>query len=236
MKSISTTPLLLLHGALGSSAQLNPLKIKLLEKFSTVHLLDFSGHGGLPLPAGGFSMADLADDIFNFLEKENMAQADIFGYSMGGYAALKLAERQPSRVRRIATLGTKFDWSPAAAERTAAALDPQKWIEKAPAFAESLAARHAPADWISLVEQTKKMMSGLAAGEAFSENDFQKIGCPVLVLLGELDNMASQAESENTATLLPAGQFSLLAGVKHPLEQVDLDLLLEQLTAFFEKI
>jgi len=42
------SPVLLLHGALGATTQLDPLKQKLEETGRTVYVLNFSGHGGEP--------------------------------------------------------------------------------------------------------------------------------------------------------------------------------------------
>jgi hypothetical protein len=48
-------------------------------------------------------------------------------------------------------------------------------------------------------------------------------------MVGELDNMVSQEESQMAAKHLPNGQFVSLPNVKHPFEQVDLAQLATQI-------
>ncbi len=159
--------------------------------------------------------------MLDFLNQNNLAQTQIFGYSMGGYVALHLARKHPERVRRIVTLGTKLAWTPEIAARETALLNPDKIAAKVPVFAEALAGRHAPADWREVLRRTAELLHDLGNGAALGEEDFRSIACPVLVGLGELDNMVSLEESSQVANWLPNGRLEVLPGVKHPFEQVD---------------
>jgi pimeloyl-ACP methyl ester carboxylesterase len=61
---------------------------------------DLPGHGGsAPLPAP--SLAAFADVLGDVLDAEGIEQADVFGHSLGGVVALRLAARRPERVRRL---------------------------------------------------------------------------------------------------------------------------------------
>jgi len=213
------TPLLLLHGALGSAAQFDRLRHKLPAAWP-VFAPDFPGHDGLPADFP-FSMDRFADSVLAFLDKNSLAQAHIFGYSMGGYVAFRLAWQYPERVRSIVTLGTKLAWDPETAARETALLNPEKIAAKVPAFAQVLAERYAPADWREVVRRTAGLLHDLGNGGALGEDAFRAIACPVLIGLGELDNMVTQEESRQVAEWLPHGRFEVLAGVKHPFEQVD---------------
>lgn len=217
------TPLLLLHGALGRAAQFDRLRHKLPAAW-LIFAPDFPGHDGLPADFP-FSMDRFADSVLNFLEKNSIAQVSIFGYSMGGYVALQLAGKHPERVRSIATLDTKWAWDPETAARETALLNPEKIAAKVPAFAQVLAERYAPADWREVVRRTAGLLHDLGNGGALGEDTFRALACPVLIGLGELDNMVTQAESRQVAEWLPHGRFEVLTGVKHPFEQVDMDVL-----------
>ncbi len=216
-------PLLLLHGALGSAAQFDELK-RDLSANRTVFALAFPGHGGQSTDAE-FSIARFADSVLAFLKNNNLAKVDIFGYSMGGYVAFWLARNYPERVERIVTLGTKLAWSPETAAREIAMLNPEKIADKVPAFAQMLAERHAPTDWQAVVRQTAGLLHGLGNGAALGPDDFRAITCPVVVGLGEADNMVSREESEQVADWLQNGRFEMLPGVKHPFEQLDQKML-----------
>lgn len=212
-------PILLLHGALGSAAQFDDLR-RVLPATEQVFALNLPGHGGLPADIE-FSIHHFAESTIDFLDQHQIPKVQIFGYSMGGYVALYLAWKHPERVERIATLGTKFDWTPETAARETARLDPEKIAAKVPAFAQILAERHAPADWQVVVRRTAELLHGLGNGQALGREAFQSITCPVRIGLGEEDNMVTRAESETVAKWLPNGKFEVLAGTKHPFEQVD---------------
>ncbi|MBL7796053.1 MAG: alpha/beta hydrolase [Saprospiraceae bacterium] len=216
-------PLLLLHGALGCAAQFDDLKQD-LSADRILLALDFPGHGGASTDTE-FSIDRFAESVLAFLDKNSLSQVDIFGYSMGGYVAYWLARQHPERVGRIITLGTKLAWSPETAARETAMLNPEKIAAKVPAFAQMLADRHAPADWQAVVRKTVDLLHDLGNGAALEPDDFRAIACPVVVGLGEADNMVTREESEQVVEWLPNGRFEVLPGVKHPFEQVDQKML-----------
>lgn len=227
--------ILLLHGALGATDQLEALRQALLPDF-TIHTFNFSGHGGQPIPDDGLHISTFAQELADFLDAHQLDQVHIFGYSMGGYVALSLLQHFPeyeARIGRIATLGTKFDWSAESAEREAGMLNADVLEQKAPKFVEMQQKRHAPTDWRTLLAETAAMLQRLGNGDAFDMEDLAGIEHPVLILRGELDNMVGADESENAAAFLPNGEYRELPGTKHPFEQVDAAMLAEVLKDFF---
>lgn len=224
----------MLHGALGSAAQFDILK-KYLPADRPVFALNFPGHGGEPTD-GSFLMERFSEFVLDFLEKENLSQADIFGYSMGGYVALYLAWKNPERVRRIFTLGTKLDWSPETAASMSRMFDPEKIEAKVPQFAESLAKTHAPLDWKEVCRNTSAFLNDLGNGKGIPPEAFGQITCAVTIGLGEMDNVVTQEESRAVADVLSNGRFEILAGCKHPIEQTDFVLLAERVREFFAEV
>ena len=223
------TPVLLLHGALGSSSQLEPLKQKLEAQGKAVFVLNLSGHSGVPFRES-FGIEIFADDVVEFLGKQNLNQVDIFGYSMGGYVAVWLALKHPERVGKIITLGTKFDWSPASAENEVRKLNVEKIMEKVPAFARILEHRHAPNDWKELLRRTREMMLSLGNQPLLTEENLKTIQHEVLICLGDQDDMADRSFSEQVAGWLPNGSFHLLRNTPHPIEKVELENLVKRFT------
>ena len=138
--------LLLLHGALGTSAQF-ALLVPLLDERYTIHLLDFEGHGAAPMRARSFRIEHFVENILDHMASASLERVHIFGYSMGGYVACQLAATHPERVISIATLGTKFHWDPETSIRETGFLDPDKIRAKVPHFASALEARHATSGW-----------------------------------------------------------------------------------------
>lgn len=211
------TPLLLLHGALGSQQQLQPLA-QLLAADYTIHQLNFAGHGGRTTTSD-FSMDLFVENVLHYIRENKLQQVSIFGYSMGGYVALCLALKHPHLVHKIVTLGTKFNWSQEAAAKEVKLLNPSIISQKVPQFAAHLQATHAPNDWKIVLEQTAQMMLGLANGHQLQLEDLQQIQQEVCIGIGSLDNMVTVEESQEAATALPQGKLHLLEGVYHPLEK-----------------
>ncbi len=224
-------PLLLLHGALGSAAQFDNLLV-LLPADWPVHALNFPGHGGAAVREP-FSLSLFTGTVLNFLEEQGIGQANVFGYSMGGYVALHLAATHPDRVRQVVTLGTKLDWSPEVAAGMGRMFDPEKILAKVPQFADQLAQLHGTAHWPSVCRSTAAFLQDLGVGQGLPAAAFARISCPVTLGWGELDTMVTAAESRRVAGEIALGKFQLLEGVKHALEQVDTTVLARYLLAAF---
>ena len=226
---MSKSPILLLHGALGSEAQFHKLKSELSELFD-VHTLTFEGHGGRSSNRP-FSMANFVENAVEYLDQNEIRTIDIFGYSMGGYVALMLAQTHPNRVKRIVTLGTKFAWNPEFAAMEVRKLNPDKIEEKVPKFAEFLNNVHAPLDWKKVVLDTAEVMIDLGETRPLDAH-YSAIACPTLILLGSLDNMSTIEESQSVAEQLSNGQFQLIPDVEHPIEKVDVIIVKKHLRDF----
>jgi pimeloyl-ACP methyl ester carboxylesterase len=213
-------PVLLLHGALGSSDQLEPLKTILQSKGKQVYTLNFSGHGGNAFEFD-FGIEQFADEVADFIRQHSLPSATIFGYSMGGYVAVWLALKYPELVKRIVTLGTKFDWSPESAAKEIRKMDPEKIIAKVPAFARILEHRHKPNDWKSLMRKTAEMMHRLGESPLLTEFNLKNMQANLLVLLGDQDDMADLSFSKQVVDIMPNGKFLLLENTQHPIEKID---------------
>lgn len=227
--------LILLHGALGSSTQLDPLADTLRSHFR-VHQLDFEGHGKAAQRGRPFRMQHFAENVGEVLDRLALRQAMLFGYSMGGYVGLHFALEHPDRVSRVATLGTKFRWDTAYAAREATRLDPAVIRAKVPAFAATLEERHAGAGgWEGVLAATAEMLKHLGDHPMLTETTLPTITAPARIIVGDRDNTVSEEESSSIATLLPSGGVTVLPNTPHPIEQVDVGVLAPVLLEFFTR-
>lgn len=224
--------ILLLHGALGSKEQFSDLNHRLSEHFN-VFTFSFNGHGGRDLPDEPFSIDMFADEIITFVKANDLKQADIFGYSMGGYAALYAASKHPGLFGKIFTLATKFDWSPEIADREIKMLDTGKIKQKVPKFAEELAARHGPDKWENVLKKTAEMMTELGNNNVLTAELMKNIHNEILVGIGDSDKMVTLEETITAFRSLPNAGLTVLPRTPHPLEQVDLNRLLIEFNGFF---
>lgn len=215
--------LLLLHGAIGAADQLLPLKQKLQDNYE-VHTLNFSGHGGRAYD-GKFSIDRFADEVLAYLDANNIASINIFGYSMGGYVALYLAKKHQHRVSQVVTLATKFYWDEAVAAKETAMLDADKIAAKVPAFAAALEKRHAPNDWKEVLNNTRIMLLQMGANNPLKIEQYKEIVIPVTVLIGDRDKMVTLEETVAVYKALPDAKMGMLLDSHHPIEQVNADML-----------
>ncbi len=223
--------LLLLHGAIGSSKQFDTL-VPILENEFEVYTLDFSGHGGKPLPAEPFSIELFAADVLKWLEENNLKSINIFGYSMGGYVALYLAKHHPEKVEKVFTLATKFNWNAEGAAKEAAMLNPEKIAEKVPAFAKALEEKHG-ANWKTVLTKTAEMLINLGNSPALPLPALAEIQSPVLFSVGDKDNMVTLEETLAAYRQLKNAHLLVLPQTQHPFEKVNHERIAVEIISFF---
>lgn len=221
--------LLLLHGALGAAVQFDSLKEK-LSAYYKVHSMDFPGHGGKPFPEGSLKMPLLAEHLADYVREFHLQGCSVFGYSMGGYAALWLENEEPGTFERIQTLGTKLDWNPDAASREAALLNPEKMQEKIPGYVKQLQARHGN-QWDRLCTETAGMLKHLGM-HGMTLSDFGGFNLPVRFMLGDRDQMVSLEECARVLRELPQGSMQVFPETVHLLEKVNEGMLAEAIRNF----
>lgn len=206
-------PLVVLHGALQSKAALEPLRAALGSEVDVI-ALDLVGHGGRYVP-DVLGTNDLARDVLAQLDEAGVRSAHFYGYSLGGYVALFLARHAPDRVRSVFAHATKLAWTPAVAEREAAALDPDVVASRAPKFAAALERTHAPQDWRRLATRFAELMRRLGERPDLTPDDMKAISCPVLLAVGDRDVLVTLDETAEAARTAPAGRLSVMPNVPH---------------------
>jgi pimeloyl-ACP methyl ester carboxylesterase len=211
--------LILLHGALGSKAQMQPLA-HALETHYQVHTFNFSGHGGQAFPAGAFSIDLFSQELLTFMQQHQLSQAHVFGYSMGGYVAMYLAKQHPHLITKLITLATKYHWDEPTAAKEVAMLNASNIQQKLPAFAAQLQQRHAPNDWTELIDKIKQLLTSLGKKNALQQADYAAIHTPCMLLLGDRDKMVTLDETVTVYKQLPKAQLGILPNTPHPFEQV----------------
>lgn len=225
------TKILLLHGAIGAKDQFGILQ-ELLSAHMEVHTMNFTGHGGGKIPDEPFTIDMFARDIITYLDSNNIDEINIFGYSMGGYAALYAAFNNPGRISKIFTLATKFEWTPEIAEREVKMLDAQKMKVKVPKFAAELAKRHGEDKWVTLLQKTADMMTGLGNKNVLTIELLNQINNKVLVGIGDSDKMVSLEETIAAFRTLTNANLLVLPATPHPIEQVNKEILAKAIKRF----
>ena len=192
-------PVLLLHGTLSTSAQLDRLATALAAAGDiTVHAIDRRGSGTSRLAdPRTLDVVVHVDDLVAYLDARRIAKAVVVGVSFGGVVALELAARHPERVIAVAAYeppygllaeGESLAWFRRLGDDTAAA-----HRDGGPAAAAELFLRAVAGDaaWDRLPERARRSLAregdGALADVSLTGLDpdgLARIAAPVLVLTG----------------------------------------------------
>lgn len=191
---------------------------------------DVRGFGRSPAGDGLIPFEQHVDDLLALLDHLKLQKAVLCGLSMGGYIALRTAERAPGRVRALILADTKTeaDGNEARLKRAAGALAIQRdGLEKfAEGFVQGALAPDAAARNPRAVERVRELIrfnepagvrAGLLAmaGRTDTTAALPKLTMPALVLVGEHDGLTPPAAARAMASAMPNASFEALAGAGH---------------------
>jgi len=97
--------IVLLHGA-GDSWHSYDRVFPLIPRKYLVYAITLRGHGLSDHPESGFSSADFAGDILDFLEQKQIHHATLVGHSLGSFVAQKVAELDTDHLDRLVLIGS----------------------------------------------------------------------------------------------------------------------------------
>jgi pimeloyl-ACP methyl ester carboxylesterase len=106
-------PILCLHG-LGANLFSWRHLVAPLSRDHKVILVDFKGFGKSPKPhVASYSVADKAEEIYQFIIEEDLSNLTLVGNSLGGaislLLAVRLTEEQPNRLARLVLIDSAAD-------------------------------------------------------------------------------------------------------------------------------
>jgi pimeloyl-ACP methyl ester carboxylesterase len=223
--------ILLLPGLLGSlNTQWQRFIPPLAIDFQVV-IMDLRGHGRSTNQDSSLIPEHMAEDIAGLLDHLAIRKVGIAGYDLGGYLGLVLAINEPNRVTSLLMHGTKFYWSSEAAAAMREQLDPDSLASRLPAFADQLVQIHGGRHWRTLTRQAADLV-GLLAQEGLTEGDASRTKCPVLVSVGDRDEVVPLPEALRLSQVLPEGRLLVLPGVRHAFQTVNLVPMLPMMQLF----
>lgn len=216
-------PLVLLHGAYLTSNLSYGKAIPMLAKDRQVIVIEQQGHGHTGDIDRPLSYKQMAEDTAMLLQKLNIKNADIFGYSMGGNIALELAAQHPELVNKLIVTSSAYKrdgWDPAMLASISSITPeiftgsglPEEYVKVAPN----------PKNWPVLVEKLKKLDMDFAGQTA---EEIKLIKAPTLIIVGDSDSVQLGHAVELFALLgggvngdmvgLPVNQLAVLPNTSH---------------------
>jgi len=221
--------LLLLHGALANRRQFTTL-LPLLNPELKAKAIDLSGHGEKKSEPRFFSPDTFCKDI---LEAGNGEPVHLFGYSMGGYAAMYFAQQYPEQVRSVLTLSTKYRWNTEIAAVENAKLNYDLLVQKAPGFITALNEQHPCTTASVLLQQTSSFLTELGEHNYLQHEVIANMKQPVCVAVGDRDKMVTLEETVAGYKALPNGQLAVLPDTPHLFEKMDMEKVAALINGFF---
>jgi pimeloyl-ACP methyl ester carboxylesterase len=179
------TPLLLLHGGLFDIDLQFGEVLPTLAASRQVIAADFQGHGRTNDIDRPLTSAGLASDVVGLLEHLQVAQADVFGFSVGGAVALHLAIRHPELVRKLIVSSASFSRDGDRPEnREAVGSLTVDMIAGTPMEEAYLAKSPHPDRLQDLLDKLGAFDEGFPG---WSDADIQGIAAPTLITVGDCD-------------------------------------------------
>lgn len=231
-------PLIVLHGAYMNIPAMGAIIPKLAETHE-VYALEFQGHGRTTDIERPITYPNLAGDVAAFMDAMGIEKADIFGYSMGAAAGLRLAIDHPEMVDQLVAASVAYDssgWQPAfvafipqmVPEFFVGTAMEDEWKKLAPnpdgfrgVVEKLIALEHEPMAWEEEVKALKTPIL-IIAGDADVSTLEHNIALFRLLGGGEMGDMGSPLSSSRLA-ILPAtshtaviNQVELLHGFIEP--------------------
>jgi methylmalonyl-CoA epimerase len=225
-------PVLLLHGAAGCTQLETAPLLRRLELHHRVLAVDFSSHGA-STDDGTLSADRFADNARAVLDAKGIGQADVFGFSMGGYVALHLTHQHPDRVRRLAIHGTNIEWDDERVEAMQRRMNVDRIEQRRPDLVIDLDTVHG--DWAALFRRMQGFVATLPEHSAAMRQIASSLHHPTLVSTVDRDDLFALDATLDLTDRLPTSVLAVIPGNRHALQHVNLDLLTPILRRHFGK-
>jgi pimeloyl-ACP methyl ester carboxylesterase len=202
-------PLVLLHGGLVTTEMTFGPLIPALAEDQRVIGVELQGHGHTTDTERPMRIEYLVDDVVALLDHLDLAQVNIFGFSLGGIVALTLALRHPARAARLIIASVNYRPDGADSE-----LGP----DRLPTEADFQAMRDAhaavapdPTQFDRAGAKTSAMVQALPG---WSDDELRSLAAPTLLIFGDTD-FAPLPHAVGMHALLPRAQLAVLPGATH---------------------
>ncbi|WP_125778922.1 alpha/beta fold hydrolase [Pseudoalteromonas rubra] len=211
-------PLVMIHGGLGSTRDLDVIAEYLSDHFRLISI-DLRGQGKSHLGSAALSYAQYQSDIQDLLSKLEITQYALFGFSDGGIVAYRLAAHNPSQVMQLVTLGSswRLEENDPAIE-TLQSLTVELWSEMFPEDVAYYNASNPAPDFVALVAAVKTLWLDTSE-TGYPCNLVTQIKCPILIMRGDNDFLFSLEEAVALKAQIADASFANIPFASHAAHQ-----------------
>ena len=226
-------PLLLLHGLLGSIESDWRRFIPLFSREYRVIAVDMRGHGLTDNPEGRLSDELFRDDLIGLLDALHLESVLVCGYSLGGFVGLIAGIKYSGRIKALVMHASKMYWDANAVRSIIDKMNPEKIATEDPKFTEVLQKIHGKR-WRDLLKEAVHFMQNKGS-KTLSKEDLERANFPVLVSVGDRDELIPLEEAVRFYRSLPKGELLIMPNTKHSIKSVREDIFVPVILDFFKR-
>jgi pimeloyl-ACP methyl ester carboxylesterase len=175
------------------------------------------------------TMEALADDVLALLDHLGIAEADVFGFSLGGLVATEMGLRAPSRIGKLIVASADAhrppgrESVPISDDKLPMPADFQRMQDARTAVAPD------PTDFERFAEKTSTMVHEVPG----KTDELRSLSMPTLLMFGDRD-FWPLADVRELFELLPNAQLAVLPGTTHMGMTQQPELTLALITPFLD--
>jgi pimeloyl-ACP methyl ester carboxylesterase len=216
-------PLVLIHGAYMTIPSNWDAIIPALSQTHQVIAVELQGHGRTSDRDTPITYEGMADDVAVLLDQLGVEKAAIFGYSMGGGVAVRMAMQHPEKVSRlvVASASIAYDAFPDNFYEMIESFTAEMMLGT-PFVAEHTKLGKSEAEFVTLFEKLRALDLDRFS---WDEAEFARINVPSLLIFGdadvvEIDHIAKMHRllggiTDGDTNGLPKTQLLVLPGTSH---------------------
>jgi pimeloyl-ACP methyl ester carboxylesterase len=216
------TPLVLVHGLGARGEDWGAMIPSLAAQGFHVYVPDLLGYGRSPKPDVSYAISLQEQTVAQFMQAVHVAKADVGGWSMGGWVAMKLALDHPQMVDRLivydsaglyfpATFGPELftPRDPAGVRKLIAILTPTP--RSVPGFAAEAMVRKLQANaWV-----VNRSTASMIGGRDLLDFRLHNLSQPMLIVWGAQDELIPLASGEAIHKSVPQSVLDIVEGCGH---------------------
>ena len=224
--------LLLIHGLTGDKTTMYPIRDMFKDDYRVI-TIDTRGHGESTRPKE-YTIDDHADDIHEIINELNLEKADVLGYSMGSYIALRAAEVKCDDIDHLVLACTKPNGKTSSVARLLkeANLDITQ-VSQEEMMGVILKASLAPQSYEKALNgefnideilngeesyelnEEEKAAEDASLADFDNSNDYDKVKCKTLVIGAEHDGINPSELGREVAEGIDGAEFELIKDAGH---------------------
>jgi pimeloyl-ACP methyl ester carboxylesterase len=191
--------------------------------------VELQGHGHTADHGRPMTIEALADDVLALLDHLGVAQADVFGFSLGGLVATEMGLRAPSRIGKLIVASADVhrppgrESVPISDDLLPSPADFQRMQDARAAVAPD------PTDFERVAAKTTAMVHEVPG----KTDELRSLQMPILLMFGDRD-FWPLADVAELFALLPNAQLAVLPGTTHMRMTQQPEALLALVTPFLD--